>query len=133
MKNKSVNIGIDIGGSHVGLALINEKGEITFKTSFKNQNMSSESMFIEIIKNIVMLNNKSVEYNKAPVNFIGIGIPGIIDVKNGIIENSPNLQQLKGFKIIDYLTSKLKKQKINIPISIENDANCAAYAEYRFK
>ncbi|HPG31391.1 MAG TPA: ROK family protein [bacterium] len=132
MKNKKINIGIDIGGSHIGLALVNEKGDITFKTSFKNQNLEPETMFIEILKSIVMLNNKSIEYNKTPVGFIGIGIPGIINIKDGIIENSPNLPKLKGFKISEYLISKLKKQKITIPLQIENDANCAALAENKF-
>ncbi len=133
MKNDMINIGIDIGGSHIALGLVNIDGEIIFKVSFDfPANASAENIINEIVKYIIMLNNKSIEYNKTTVSNIGIGIPGIINSKKGMIEFSPNIPQFKHLKIAETLTKKLRKNKIRIPIYIGNDANVAAFGEYKF-
>jgi glucokinase len=55
---------------------------------------------------------------------IGVGFPGII--KNGIIEESPNLQQLKGCRMQETLTTALRRLGIEAPVSLYNDADIVA-------
>lgn len=55
---------------------------------------------------------------------IGIGFPGI--VRNGVIEDSPNLQQLKGAKMQETVTSALRDVGVNAPVYIYNDADIVA-------
>jgi len=58
------------------------------------------------------------------VEAIGIGFPGII--RNGVIEESPNLPQLKGALMCDALGSALRGLNIEAPIHIYNDADIVA-------
>ena len=58
------------------------------------------------------------------IDVIGIGFPGII--RNGFIEESPNLRQLKGANIRGALSSALQDVGIDVPVQIYNDADAMA-------
>src|SRR5712671_7023913 len=58
------------------------------------------------------------------VDVIGIGLPGII--REGFIEDSPNLKQLKGAHIRDLLTAALQAFGIVAPVHVYNDADIMA-------
>src|SRR5216683_8072671 len=58
------------------------------------------------------------------IDAIGIGLPGVI--QRGIIEDSPNLQQLKGVNIQAAITSALREKQICAPVTIFNDADVVA-------
>jgi predicted NBD/HSP70 family sugar kinase len=59
-----------------------------------------------------------------PVDAIGVAVPGI--VRYGVVEESPNLPQMKGIRLADQLTSALKERGIAAPVHIANDADCIA-------
>ena len=59
-----------------------------------------------------------------PVDAVGIGFPGII--RAGIIEESPNLQQLKGARMQEAISSALAEAGIHVPVFIYNDADIVA-------
>ncbi len=62
--------------------------------------------------------------NPASVDAIGVAVPGI--VRHGVVEESPNLPQLKGCRLEEHLASALKEHSITAPVHIANDADCVA-------
>lgn len=58
------------------------------------------------------------------VSTIGVGIPGII--RNGIIEDSPNLIQLKGLAVQALLTDSLRRMYAEVRVVVSNDADVMA-------
>lgn len=58
------------------------------------------------------------------ITSVGAGFPGI--VRNGVIEDSPNLGQLKGLRIACQLADALKADGIDVPVSVVNDADAMA-------
>jgi predicted NBD/HSP70 family sugar kinase len=60
----------------------------------------------------------------APVNAVGVAVPGII--RNGVVEDSPNLSQLKGMRLAEDLTRALTGLGIAAPVHIANDADAIA-------
>jgi predicted NBD/HSP70 family sugar kinase len=60
----------------------------------------------------------------AKIETIGIGFPGII--RNGVIEDSPNLQQTKGFALQAALSSALSGKLAGTPVRVFNDADVMA-------
>lgn len=60
----------------------------------------------------------------AEIQAIGVGFPGIIH--NGVVEDSPNLKQVKGLNLQATLSSELKQNKTSIPVLILNDADAMA-------
>ena len=55
---------------------------------------------------------------------IGVGFPGVI--RNGVVEDSPNLQQVKGQKLRADLSALLRQRGINAPVEIVHDADALA-------
>jgi glucokinase len=58
------------------------------------------------------------------VDAIGVAVPGI--VRHGVVEDSPNLTQLKGMRMADELTRVLSGKGISAPVHIANDADAIA-------
>jgi predicted NBD/HSP70 family sugar kinase len=65
-----------------------------------------------------------VAASKEPVAAIGVAVPGI--VRNGVVEDSPNLQQIKGVRLADALGEVLSAQGIKTPVYVLNDADAVA-------
>ena len=55
---------------------------------------------------------------------VGIGFPGII--RDGVVEESPNLQQVKGFALQAVLSASLKGKAAGVPVRVFNDADAMA-------
>lgn len=114
-----MKIGIDLGGSHIAVGLIESSGNILYKREVQILK-EDEKHITDIIENYICTAvSEFTEFHK--VEEIGIAIPGTVSSKTVI--KSVNLG-LENYAIID----KLKK-RINLPIKIKNDAKCAAIAE----
>lgn len=114
-----MKIGIDLGGSHIAIGVVDKNGKILEKVEKKLKGIVTKEVR-KVIEETIVENVKkfSKEYK---ITQMGIAIPGTV-TKEEIIK-SVNLG-LKNYKIIDEL-----KRKIDIPIKIRNDAKCAAIAE----
>jgi glucokinase len=62
--------------------------------------------------------------NNAQIDAIGVAVPGVI--RHGVVEDSPNLTQLKGMRLADELTRVLAEKGLNAPVHIANDADAIA-------
>jgi glucokinase len=58
------------------------------------------------------------------VDAIGVAVPGVI--RHGVVEDSPNLTQIKGMHLADELTKALSAKGITAPVHIANDADAIA-------
>ena len=85
-----------------------------------------ESLFSTPLAGIAQLIAREVQAVAAGsrIDVIGIGFPGII--RNGCIEESPNLRQLKGANIRGALSSALQDVGVDVPVQVYNDADAMA-------
>jgi len=58
------------------------------------------------------------------VDAIGVAVPGV--VRQGVVEDSPNISQIKGMRLADELTRVLASKGVNAPVHIANDADAIA-------
>lgn len=118
------NIGIDVGGNSIKAGLV-EDGKITIRSTKEVSMLTGFDGIIEIIKDVVnnILFQKNITINE--VNSIGIGIPGVVN-KQGCV-SCVNL----GMKN-DPLEKRIKEIFPSTNIVVENDANVAAFAEYKY-
>lgn len=123
-----MKIGIDIGGSHVAIGLINENGKIIAKEDKDlNNDLQSKDYCKKLVDTIIELISKILEENKIDIKgikLIGIAIPGTVSDTH--IIKAKNLH-IKDFNIV----SEINKY-FNIPIVLRNDAKCAAIAEKEY-
>ena len=121
-----MKIGIDLGGSHVAIGLVDDNYEIIEKRTYYMNARANEILENYILSSIVhgvneILNSTGYKLNN--IESIGIATPG--NPKNGCIRNLVNL----GIKEFN-LSAKLKEALGgNIEIKLENDGKCAALAE----
>ena len=117
-------IGIDIGGTGVKAGVVSPEGKILVKDSVET---NVDAGYKKIVSDTAELVKKVVSDAKITlddVKSIGIGCPGSIDDKTGVVVYANNL----GIKNAP-ICSELKKY-IDKPIYINNDANCAALGEF---
>lgn len=117
-------IGVDIGGTKVAVAVVEERGRIISQSIIPtNLQIPPEAMIAEIQQEIRRVIEKSgVLMNQ--ILGIGIGAPGPLDSKNGFISCPPNLPAW-----VDIPIRELVERSFSIPVFLENDANAAALAE----
>ncbi|MBR5304481.1 MAG: ROK family protein [Candidatus Gastranaerophilales bacterium] len=109
-------LGIDIGGTKISYALVDNNGEI--KSEIKK--VATPRTKEEIIK---VLKDAILEYENE-IEFVAIATAGAVNNENTkVIGSTANLPS--GYKDIDFQSLSSKK------VFIENDANAAAWAEYR--
>lgn len=123
-----MKIGIDIGGSHIGIGLINSSGKIVEKTeknmSIGLQNGKYEEILITTIVELIGELLAKAKINISRIELIGIAVPGTVS-KTQIVK-ADNLH-IKNLNIV----SEINKY-FNIPINLKNDAKCAAIAEKEY-
>ena len=114
-----MKIGIDLGGSHIAIGVINNDGFIVEKV--EKRLLAKEKKDIETaIESYIIKNVKDLK-EKYKISEIGIAVPGTIYGTE--IIKSVNL----GVK--NYNLAQNLKREIDLPIKIRNDAKCAAIAE----
>lgn len=119
---KKYSIGIDIGGTNITVALVTGNGEILRKIRFSTRAEEGKTKTIKCILKALGAIMKGLRSNS--IEGIGIGAAGDIDRDRGVVRFSPNLLW-KDVPIV-----RLIREKFNLKVVLDNDANAAAWATY---
>ncbi|MBT8380655.1 MAG: ROK family protein [Ignavibacteria bacterium] len=123
-KNSKHAIGIDLGGTSIKLGIVSDTGRIHKKTKLRTEADKGPKQVIENIKTgIKELTNNS----KYKIEGIGIGCPGVVTPRKGIVENPPNLPGWKKVNVARIIYHEFEKE-----VYVDNDANAAAIGELTF-
>lgn len=119
-----VSIGIDLGGTNIKIALVDqEKGFIDSTSVPTRAELGKEQIFDSIKEQVLELSEKN---NAKPMG-VGMGLPGMVSLDRRTVFNPPNLP---GWKSED-VASEIEK-RLDIRCTIDNDANLAALGSARF-
>jgi glucokinase len=113
-------IGVDVGGSNVRAGLIKDTKII----ALQSRPISSRE------KQGVILNEicETIEAVFQPgVHAIGIGVPSVVDMKNGIVYTAHNLPSWRSVPV-----KRILERRFGVPAFVNNDANCFALGELHF-
>ena len=117
-----MKIGIDLGGSHIAIGVVDEEGKILEKTEKRLTSVEKENIKKSIEDTIIeQASQFKAQYE---IEEIGMAIPGWAE--NGVMIETGNI----GIK--NYPIAQILQEKIGLPIKIRNDAKCAALAEYTY-
>mgnify|MGYP006367020093 CR=1 FL=1 len=117
-------VAIDLGGTKIYTGLVDFEGNIKKEIKVDTEADKGVGKIVEKIKNTINYVIKDIE--KDSIRAIGIGSPGPLNVKKGIIQSPPNLP-FKNYNIVEVL-----EKEFNLPTFLDNDANCATLAEHLF-
>lgn len=116
-------IGVDLGGTNIVVGLVDECGKIIKSISRATVKERGVELIFDDIFNMCNELIHEFDLNDTTLGGIGIGIPGTIDDKNGVIIYSNNIK-IDNFNVREYA-----KRKIDFTVRMANDADCAALGE----
>ena len=112
-------LGIDIGGTNLTLGLVHQgKLRNVFSTPSFPPEASLEQTLEHLCSHIRRLFTNDTEK-------IGIGVPSVVDVHEGVVYDTQNIPSWKEVHLKSYL-----EERFRVPVAVNNDANCYAMGIY---
>jgi glucokinase len=119
-------IGIDLGGTNLKIGLFDYKLKIKDKKLLNTRKFRTKERLVKIISDSVVDIIRKNKLERKDVLGVGLGLPGPIDFKRGLVHFFPNIPGWREVPLKGILTKRL-----NLAIFIDNDANLMALAEHR--
>ena len=120
-------IGIDVGGTNVKIALVNDKGNIIYSNSIPTRAEMGYEYTINNMKEAIAELIKETKSDKKSIEGIGFGFPGQIDYKKGVVRLAPNIP---GW--VEVPIAEIMEKEFGIPTRVDNDVRCAALGELNY-
>ena len=111
---------MDLGGTNIRAGLVNENSLEKIISRRINAQGSVNEVLAELFSIADELINKKVAS-------IGIGVPGLINIEEGVVYDVVNIPSWK-----EVALKKRMEERYKIPVFVNNDANCFALGEYHF-
>jgi glucokinase len=113
-------IGVDVGGTKIAAGVVTPEGEILDEARYPTP--TSGRRLVESIARAVSEVSDGYE-----AGGVCLAVAGLILAKESTVVFSPNLRAVEGIPLKDEL-----EPRIGLPLTVENDANAAAWGEFRF-
>lgn len=120
----SYYIGIDIGGTNLKAGLVDEAGQLLATRSMKIREVADPDSLTDTLVALTLDLAAEADVGIEQIGAVGAGVPGVVDIRTGAIVYTCNLP-LRNVPL-----RKLFKRRTGLHLYVENDANCAALAEY---
>jgi glucokinase len=119
MYNKTT-IGIDLGGTLIRGGVVSESNLSGIITRRVKAQGSAE----EVLQDLFSLTEQLIDKS---ITAIGIGVPGLVDAEQGIVYDVVNIPSWKEIPL-----QQLLQERYQLPVLVNNDANCFALGEFYF-
>lgn len=116
----ALTVGVDVGGTKVAAGVVDEDGRVVAqlrRATAAQVEGAAERTIAELVLELAATH---------PVEAVGVGAAGLVDETRSVVRFAPNL----GWR--EQPLRELLESATNLPVVVENDANAAAWAEYRF-
>ncbi|HKP88283.1 MAG TPA: ROK family protein [Blastocatellia bacterium] len=118
-------LGIDLGGTKVMAALVDDDGQIISRARAKTRAWRDDEQVFQTITSAARRALESAGVDPAHLRAIGIGAPGPLDPDTGYIIESSNMK-LKNFPLGPRLA-----EEFGCPAFVDNDVNAGIYGEFK--
>ena len=117
-------VGVDLGGTTTKIAFLSTYGEILHKWEIPTDKSHSGKHIIAHIAKSIDAKLEQLDVKKEQLIGIGMGAPGPVEMRRGIIYEAINLGWSENTPLKDLI-----EKETGLPAVIDNDANCAALGE----
>ena len=119
-------IGVDIGGMSMKIGLVNEKGVVIDTVIVPTNQLDPYEVTVNNLNNGIKELIKKQNLYHDDINGIGIGVPGVVNLKTGCVDSAANLH----WEFVPL--KRLVEEGTGVQVRLTNDANAAALGEARF-
>ena len=118
-------LGIDLGGTNIAAGVIDDSFAIIARANRKTKVPCKPLELIEDLAQTALEAIQNAGLSLNDVKWVGVGCPGTVNGQTGVVEYANNLY-LENFPLKGLLANRLQKD-----VAVENDANAAAFGEYK--
>lgn len=122
MNDNPLAIGIDFGGTTVKIAVVYQSHIIDQAPPIATHDFEGHEPLIDAMVRVV----EDLRARHSGIASIGVGMPGFVDFEKGLVYGLTNVP---GWEEIPLRT--LLETRTDLPVAVDNDANCMAFAEWR--
>lgn len=115
-----VNLGMDLGGTNIRAGLVNKNSA----EKIISRRINAQGSVDEVLAELFSIADELIHKDVAS---IGIGVPGLINIEEGVVYDVVNIPSWKEVALKKHL-----QERYQIPVFVNNDANCFALGEYHF-
>ncbi len=119
----NATVGVDLGGTHMQVGVVNASCEIIGRSGTKTEASRGAPAILDTIAEQIRLALDRAGMKRASA--VGLAAPGAIDPERGIVLNAPNL------KWTNLPAAEELQRRLDMPVVLDNDVNAAAFAEQR--
>jgi glucokinase len=124
-RDDPVAIGVDVGGTAIKAGLVGADGRVLASDSVATQVEGGVDHVIDRIAEAAnRLRGAAPSFGRR-LTAIGLGMPGTLDRRRGLVVASPNLDAWRNVPVVERLA-----ERTGAAVVLENDANCAALGEF---
>lgn len=113
-------IGVDIGGTKVAAGVVDDAGNVVAETRRPTPSDDADAAIDAVVEVVHELREAH------EVGAVGVAAAGYVSADRSTMLFAPNLPWQ------DVAVRSLVEERVKLPVAVENDANCAAWAEYRY-
>jgi len=127
MKMRKFIVGLDLGGTNIKIGLVNQQGRILRKKALATTNFRDKNQLIAAFVNLVKQFILEEKLRKNNILGLGMGLPGPIDSKRGIVHFFPNIPGWNNVPL-----KRIMENRLNLPTFVDNDVNLITLAEWKY-
>ncbi len=125
MATKPVVLALDLGGTNVRWALVDQQGDILGKWEKTTATMPEQGSLINGLAEMMLSSQEEAQTKGAEIKAAGFGVPGRVLPQEGLVAFSPNVPALNDCALIPSL-----RPQVPWPLTLENDANLFTLGEH---
>lgn len=122
MSDTPIAIGIDVGGTSVKTGVVYRSNIIGYAPQLITADFDGpEALIARLSQEILAMRERHPS-----IRAVGIGVPGLVNFEKGIVSNLTNVAGWTNIPL-----GRLLSETVDLPVIVENDANCMAFAEWK--
>ncbi len=119
-----LRLGVDVGGTFIKAGVVDENCTILHKVSVPTGGDAGYQAVVQNIAHAAELAAKEAGLSVSDLASVGIGIPGLLNPRTGVVVLAPNLGGWRDVPFLDAI-----RKLLPVPVYVGNDANCAVVGE----
>lgn len=123
-RNRDFVIAVDLGGTHLRAALVDDRGTVDYRLKLKTPAAGTADAIVSALVTAARECEDRCQTSAGAIRAISIAVPGTVDTNAGSVVQMPKLLCLEGFPLAEVVSKEIVR-----PAILENDANAAAVGE----
>ena len=128
MGRREWTVGVDFGATNIKVGLVSRQGKVVANLILLTREHVTPAAFVDGVHQAIERLASRVGARRAQVRGVGVGAPGLIDARRGIVHQLVNVRG--GWRGVPL--RRVLERRLRVPCAVDNDVNVVALGEWKF-